>query len=161
MAALAELASAISDARQSVFRAEYLQDYPDDPQWWAYQQGHDWTANEDLAAWCALVRANVERGVTMQRVHVVTTPWTPYVRFEIEQHYPFNLAAGEEVRLLTVLMQSARKDFWLVDDERGWLLDYADDGTMTVIEASERTLPILRDWRDAALGMSTTLAMPA
>lgn len=158
---LDDLVHGLRTAQTSVFRAEYRQDYPDDPQWQSYRRGDDFTANDDLRAWCRLVSANTNRGVTMQRVHLVTEPWTPYVTFEVDQHYPFNIAAGEDVRLLTVPAPSARRDFWLIDDKQGWLLDYDTDGAMTVVEASERALPILRVWRDDALSASEPMVMPA
>ena len=44
-------------------------------------------------------------------------------------------------------------DFWLVDDQRAWLLDYAGDGAMTVVPVTEQDLPELLAWRDRALNL--------
>ena len=151
MTELDALVAALRGAQRSVFRLEARQHYGDDPQWQAYVAGERWQDNADLAAWCDLVRANTARGVSMQRVHVVTQPWSPYVHFEVEQHYPFNQGAGEGVRLVHAAEQWNAPDFWLVDDRCAWLLDYDPDGTMTVVRATEQELPTLREWRDRAV----------
>jgi hypothetical protein len=157
---LQDLVEALRGARRSVFRLEVRQDYPDDLQWQAFLAGHDWQNNDDLSAWTELVRINVARGVTMQRVHVVTQPWTPYLRFEVEQHYPHNRLAGEDVRLLEAEREWDAPDFWMVDDSRGWLLIYAAGGAMTVLRAGEQMLPSLRRWRDQALAGAVGLSPP-
>jgi len=159
--ALEELVTALRSARELVFRLESEQDYPDDPQWIAYQAGQAWEQNEDLAEWTSLVRANRDRGVPMERVHVVVPPWTDYVRFEVERHYPHNLAAGEDVRLVHAARPWPVPDFWLVDYTRAWLLDYDRDGNMTVIEATERSLPYLRRCRQDARAASVPLPVSA
>ncbi|MGQ0575958.1 MAG: DUF6879 family protein [Pseudonocardia sp.] len=151
MSDLDELVDALRGAQRSVFRLEARQDYPDDMQWQAFIGGHDWEKNDDLAAWTELVRSNVARGVMMRRVHVVTRPWTPYVRFEVEQHYPHNREAGEDVRLVQVEDVWDAPDFWMVDDRRAWLLVYDTGGRMTVVRAAEDALVVLRQWRDQAL----------
>lgn len=155
---LDDLVHALRTAQTSVFRAEYRQDYPDDPQWQSYQRGDDWTANDDLWAWCDLVSANTDRGVAMQRVHVVTEPWSPYVAFEVEQHYPWNQRAGEDVRLVRARHPWRVTDFWLVDDQRGWLLDYTRAGVMRPVPVpGEAELEALRDRRDEALAAAEPL----
>lgn len=154
MSTLSDVVTDLRTARESVFRLECRQDYPDDPQWQTYLAGGDWTANDDLAGWRELVSANRERGVTMTRVHVVTIPWTPYVRFEVGQHYPYNLAFGEKVRLVHAEQPWSYPDFQLIDDERAWLLDYDPSGKLSAVRAAERTLPTLRKWRDEALATS-------
>ncbi|MEJ2860556.1 DUF6879 family protein [Actinomycetospora flava] len=162
MSDLAKLVEAISSARTSVFRLEARQHYADDPQWQSYERGEAWQRNADLRAWTEIVSSARARGVTMQRVHVLTEPWTPYVRFEVEQHYPHNLAAGEDVRLVRAGRPWSVPDFWLIDDHRGWLMHYEDDGTLGVIvQATDRALSALRSWRDEALAASTPVATPA
>lgn len=160
MSGVDELVDALRGAQFSVFRLEARQDYADDPQWQAFLAGQDWEKNVDLAAWTELVRSNVARGVTMQRVHVVTRPWTPYVRFEVEQHYPHNREAGEDVRLAQAEQTWDAPDFWMVDDTRAWLLIYDSDGAMTIVRAAERDLPTLRQWRDQALASTADLNSP-
>lgn len=151
MTALADLVEALRTAQRSVFRLEVGQHYDDDPQWQSYRRGERWWDNADLRAWCDLVRANHERGVSMRRVHLVIPPWTAYVRFEVGEHYPYNRRAGEDVQIVEVETPWEAPDFWLVDDQRAWLLDYAEDGAMTVVPAAEQDLPELRAWRDRAL----------
>lgn len=160
MSDLDDLVDALRGARLSVFRLEVRQHYADDPQWQAFLAGEAWDKNDDLAAWTELVRSNVDRGVTMQRVHVVTQPWTPYVRFEVEQHYPHNRDAGEDVRLVHAEEPWDAPDFWLVDDLRAWLLVYDSNDAMTVVRADERALPALRQWRNQAVASSGDRAAP-
>lgn len=160
MSELDDLVGALRTAEVSVFRLEARQDYADDPQWQAFLAGKAWEKNDDLEAWCDLVRSNTARGVVMERVHVVTQPWTPYVRFEVEQHYPYNRAAGEDVRVVHAEEPWDAPDFWLVDDERAWILLYDSRGAMTVVRASERSLPSLRRWRDQTLAGNVDLSSP-
>lgn len=160
MSELDDLVSALRTAEVSVFRLEARQDYTDDPQWQAFRAGQEWEDNDDLSAWCELVGSNTARGVTMVRVHVVTRPWTPYVRFEVEEHYPHNRDAGEDVRVLHTERPWDAPDFWLIDDTRAWMLVYDPDGVMTVVRASDRSLPPLRQWRDQALAATADLSSP-
>lgn len=160
MTALDDLVDALETAQRSVFRLEARQDYPDDELWQAHQRGEWWEQSADLTDWCSLVSATVDRGVTWTRARVVTEPWTPYTRWEIEQHYPHNLTAGEDIRLVRASEPWATVDFWLVDATRAWLLRY-DDGSMTVTEAvPELLLPAIRTWRDRALEVATPLKAP-
>lgn len=154
--ALDDLLAALSTARVSVFRLEGHQTYADDELWQRYLRGEWWEQDQDLADWCALVSATVDRGVTWTRARVVTEPWTLYTRWEIEQHYPHNLRAGEDVRLIRADVAWPYPDFWLVDD-RAWMLDYDDTGTITVTETIGRWLPTLRLWRDRALSAAEPL----
>lgn len=161
MTAFEDLLDALQTAQTSTFRLEGHQDYPDDELWQMHQRGEWWEQDPDLAEWCALVSANADRGVTMTRVRLVTEPWTDYTRWEIEQHFPHNLRAREDIRLWHTAGGVRVPDFHLVDDSRAWLLSYDQDGAMTVVEATERALPSLRVWRDDALARSQPLTLSA
>lgn len=157
--ALDDLVDALQTAQHSVFRFEGRQDYPDDELWQAHLRGEWWEQSEDLADWCALVSATVDRGAHWIRARVVTEPWTPYTRWEIEQHFPHNLTAGEDIRLVRAAEQWAIDDFWLVDDH-GWLLLYGTNGAMTVVEATDH-LPELQAVKARALRSAEAMRAPA
>lgn len=83
--------------------ARFLADQPDDLRW--------------RQPWTTLVTAAVTSGRTMERVHVVTEPWTPYTRFELTRVYPVAADAGEDIRITTrAHWNPPPHDFWLVDD---------------------------------------------
>lgn len=160
MTALDDLVDALETAQRSVFRLEARQDYPDDELWQAHLRGEWWEQDADLSDWCSLVSAVVDRGVTWTRARVVTEPWTPYTRWEIEQHYPHNQTAGEDIRLVRDSEPWGAPDFWLVDDTRAWRLYYDSVGAMAVAEFAGDDLWVARTWRDRALNVATPLAAP-
>lgn len=156
-----DMLDALHTAQTSTFRFEGHQDYPDDELWQMHQRGQWWEQDPDLAQWCALVSGNADRGVTMTRVRATIEPWTDYTRWEIEQHFPHNLRAREDIRLWRTDGELRLPDFHLVDGARAWFLAYDPNGAMTVTEATERTLPTLRAWRDDALARSEPLTLSA
>lgn len=92
--------------------------------------------DEELAdsPWLHRVRKFTESGRYVQRVHVVTPPLSDYLRYEMQWGYDFNIAAGEDVRILETesasgLPFSAHEDFWLFDDTHVVLMRYEEDGT--------------------------------
>jgi hypothetical protein len=110
--------------------------------------------------WCDTLRAARAEGKTVGRVHVVTPPLSEYLRFETQWFYPYNVAAGEDVRILdlsrtTRPIELPNFDFWLFDDERVVAMLYENDGTQTGRELLEGTdpAPFLKA-RDAAIAAS-------
>lgn len=92
----------------------------------------------ELAEWDALVAKNVCDGKTMRRVHFITPPLTPYLRFEIEWGYIFTASAGEHIRLLITehdpLGLEAVGDFWLFDNRELFFVKYDTDGRYLGVE---------------------------
>jgi hypothetical protein len=85
-------------------------------------------------AWCRVVSAATQAGKRMQRVHIVPSRLTPYLRFEIEWGYLYSAEAGEDV-LLLVHDQPARlfggwpvHDFWVFDDRTCVRMHYDEGG---------------------------------
>ena len=110
-----------------------------------------------------LVRRRVADGVTMQRVHTVAEPWTDYVRFEITWSYPPNIAAGEDIRIITTSRPWAGPDFWMFDDRRVWVLHYAPDGALERVEDVSRSASAVAacvDRRNHALRCARPLSAP-
>lgn len=133
---------------QSAFRLETLPEYRVDyeEQMIAdYLSGKkvSYGSNEKTQWWLDLVSDKTSKGMTMSRVHVVGTPLTDYLRFELGVAYPKTSAAGEEIRLISEddfddlcdedefdvpFNRWGALDFWLFDDSRLFLMDYDDDG---------------------------------
>ncbi|MEV6593456.1 DUF6879 family protein [Streptomyces acidicola] len=71
------------------------------------------------AAWVALIRRAVARGVVVRRARIVSEPVSDYIRYEYAGTV-VNLGAGERVRWLPRRRASdialPGNDFWLIDD---------------------------------------------
>lgn len=88
------------------------------------------------ADWCKDVRAWTQSGKRVIRVRILPEVFNPYLRYEIEWCYPFNISAGEDIRFLR--QASFREiipeapdlaDSWLFDDARLLEMHYTKDGT--------------------------------
>jgi hypothetical protein len=151
---------AFEKAQRSVFRLETLQHYAGDPNFDRYQAGEAWQDTDSKRHWVDLVRRRVNQGVVMQRVHVVTEPWSDYVRFELTWSYPPNIAAGEDIRIITAPTAWPGPDFWLFDDRQVWLMHYDANGVLVQVEdvsASETTVRACQVRKQQALTASEPL----
>lgn len=131
-------------ARHSIFRLETLQHYAGDPNFTRFQTGQPWEDTASKLHWADLVRRRVAEGVAMQRVHVVTMPWSGYVRFEITWSYPHNTSAGEDIRIISDTAPWPDPDFWMFDDERVWLMHYRPDGALERVEDASTSTSTVR-----------------
>ncbi len=140
---------------KSAFRLETLPEYKVD-----YEENliADYIAgkeveykNEHIDWWLDLVQDRTAKSMNFERVHVVSEPLTDYLRFKLGVAYPKTSAAGERIRLITednfddicdedefdtVFNRWGALDFWLFDDSRLFIMDYADDGTWLGINES-------------------------
>lgn len=77
------------------------------------------------------VRSMTDRGKTVSRVHVLTSPLTDYLRYELAA-YPGNIAAGESIGIIDLAQQEVSglpdHDFWLFDDSRVYRMHYTSAG---------------------------------
>lgn len=107
-----------------------------------------------IAGWTRLVRARVEGGAAMRRVHVVNQPMTEYVRFELALQRAHSVPAGEQVRVVDADRHSDlvfTDDFWLLDDRIGVRLIYDAGGQLLRLERmSTDEVGTARHVRDAA-----------
>jgi hypothetical protein len=108
--------------------------------------------------WLSQLRAERAQGRTRQRVHVLTSPIGPYLRYECEWGYAPNVEAGEDVRILDLAERprppalDVDHDFWLIDDQEVIRMDYEADGRFSGAEvAGPGALPRYLAARDAAL----------
>src|SRR6476661_1142875 len=107
---------------RSCFRLETLQCYGasgEDDSIRAFLAGQSPQPHPGKREWMALVGAGIRDGRTMQRVHVVIEPLTDYLRFEVAWSYAHSVAAGEEVRIISLAEGESWPpgvpmcDFWL------------------------------------------------
>ncbi|MCX5139964.1 DUF6879 family protein [Streptomyces sp. NBC_00338] len=120
---------------REAFRLETLDDYSrsgNTDAFRAFAKGED-KPDDYNAEWLTEVRDYVSSGRRMYRVHVLTRPLTPYLRFELRWGYCTNATAGEEFFILDVTDQpsplpDSAGDFWLFDSVTPAPMYYAPDG---------------------------------
>ncbi|MFF2953762.1 DUF6879 family protein [Kitasatospora sp. NPDC057965] len=126
--------------QREAFRLETLDDYSGSGNFDAYRaflagepQPQDYNA-----PWLAQVRRNTSAGRRMYRVHVLSRPLTPYLRFELGWGYRKNATAGEEFYILDVTEKpnplAGAPDFWMFDESAVVSMAYADGGVFTGAE---------------------------
>lgn len=132
----AALGEFIDRADHSLFRLETLDHYDvssDGGDFQRYVRGENGPDDQRKAAWHKVLQADLDRGITTSRVHVVRSPLTDYLRYEFEWGYAHNLAY-ERIRILDLTEQQAPAeldgigDFWLVDSRNAAVMHYDEDG---------------------------------
>ncbi len=83
--------------------------------------------------WLDTVADAIRAGKTMRRVRVVRRPLPDYIWYEFEWGFVYNVAAGEDIRVLDLTDQPALElpdhDFWLFDESIVVKMLYRPDGT--------------------------------
>ncbi|ANS64051.1 hypothetical protein SLINC_1827 [Streptomyces lincolnensis] len=121
--------------QHEAFRLETLDDYSSSGSVDAYRlflDGQDKPADYN-ADWLDEIRSYVGSGRRMYRVHVLTRPLSPYLRFELGWGYTTNATAGEKFFILDVTEQPNPlppdlEDFWLFDSTTAAPMHYSQDG---------------------------------
>ncbi len=84
-----------------------------------------------LDDWLGLVVRKKVLGAQMERVRVVSEPWSDYTRLGLHLSR-LNVAAGEDIRYLARTRADKlglpEFDYWLIDGDRACTLRFADDG---------------------------------
>lgn len=106
-------------------------------------------------AWLDTVAEARRQGKTMRRVRVVTRPLTDYTEYEFSWGFAWNVAAGEDIRILDLNDQDGPTlpdhDFWLFDEAMVVKMLYRPDGTQIGRElVADPDLSAYLGWRDAA-----------
>ncbi|MBO0652857.1 hypothetical protein J1792_08670 [Streptomyces triculaminicus] len=77
------------------------------------------------------VRSMTDRGKSVSRVHVLRSPLTDYLRYELSA-YPGNVTAGETIGIIDLAEQAVAglpdHDFWLFDDAEVYRMNYTEGG---------------------------------
>lgn len=111
------------------------------------------------AGWCEKVAAHIAAGKVMQRVHVLTSPLSDYLRYEFAWGYALTVEAGEDIRILDLAERPdpglPDEDFWLFDDRVVVRMLYEPDGTQIGRElVDDPDLDTYRRWKQLALDHS-------
>ncbi|MFI0780058.1 DUF6879 family protein [Streptomyces sp. NPDC021212] len=115
------------------------------------------------AEWVAELRSHTGRGRRIYRVHVLSRPLTPYLRFELGWGYRTNQSGGEEFFILDTTDQSnpleGVRDFWLFDAQTPVTMHYDASGAVTGRESlpDERAQEFI-GYRDTALALAESFS---
>ena len=117
--------------------------------------GPDWDDNP----W---VRAMTSQGKSVARVHVLRSPLSDYLRYELAA-YPGNITAGESIGIIDRSEHDVPglpdHDFWLFDDSAAYRMHYTPEGVFTGAEAiPDDRLGDYRAYRDLALDHAVPFA---
>jgi len=122
-----DLASYLSQRHTAdLFRLETLDWYDvssDDDDYYRYVSGAPAPEASVKDRWLDQLRADRAAGRQWRRVHALRSPLNDYLRYECEWCYTYNVAAGEDVRILDVTEAPAGAallgvgDFFAVDGE--------------------------------------------
>ncbi|MGH3714734.1 MAG: DUF6879 family protein [Micromonosporaceae bacterium] len=142
-----------------VFRLELLDRYEvesDGGDFARYLRGDPAPAPERKQPWLDRLAAAQKAGIHNQRVHVLATPLTDYLRYECEWGYAWNVRAGEDIRIIDTSEHPVPElpvdhDFWLIDDRHAVVMHYDMDGRFLGAEPeSPAPYLIARDRLEAA-----------
>ncbi|CAM4015546.1 DUF6879 family protein [Nocardiopsis rhodophaea] len=156
-----ELAEYFKNFTSSAFRLETLDTYRVDDEAEYFERfmaggefPEDWHDNP----W---VRSITKSGRKLSRVHVLRTPLSDYLRFQLGWGYPGNVHDGEDIRILNLSEVQVSglpdHDFWLFDDAYVLRMYYSDDGTFEGAQqlSPDRTGEYIK-YRDLALSAATS-----
>ncbi|OHV29865.1 MULTISPECIES: DUF6879 family protein [Pseudofrankia] len=149
------------DARltHSAFRLETLDHYDDATDGADVARYLRGEPGPDLARkqpWLDRLRHEKEAGILNQRVHVLRTPLTDYLRYECEWGYRPN-ARFEDIRVLDLTETPppaalVDHDFWIVDNQHGLRMHYDPTGRFEGAEpVDDDQTTAYRRCRDAAV----------
>ncbi|MEE1807052.1 hypothetical protein PUR32_12655 [Streptomyces sp. BE133] len=98
----------------------------------------------------------------VSRVHVLTSPLTDYLRYELAA-CPGNITAGETIGILDEAEQDVADlpdhDFWLFDDQDVYRMHYTPEGAFIGAELlPARRLAEYQGYQDRALAEAVPLA---
>ncbi|MFI8273767.1 DUF6879 family protein [Streptomyces sp. NPDC085929] len=117
--------------------------------------GPDWDDNP----W---VRSMTDKGKQVSRVHVLESPLTAYLRYELAA-YPGNITAGETIGIIDRTEQDVTDlpdhDFWLFDDQDVYRMHYTPEGAFIGAELlPDNKLAEYQNYRDRALAEAVPFA---
>lgn len=153
-------ATLLSGYAASAFRLEARQTYSNDAEDAAVARFLSGDAPTLTFDWSIpKIEAQVAAGRRQTTVRVVKEPPTDYTRWELSV-FPQFVAAGEDIRILTVAHEASppdlpEHDFWLFDDREVWRMHYDERHRFTGAELlDEGALGDHLRWRDTALARS-------
>ncbi|MFE0688801.1 DUF6879 family protein [Streptomyces xiamenensis] len=119
------------DFKRTAFRLETLSVYDvaeEQEEFAAFLAGEPMDDSWYDSPW---VRSMTDLGKELSRVHVLRSPLTDYLRYELAA-YPGNITAGENIGIIDLARQEVSglpdHDFWLFDDAEVYRMHYTDGG---------------------------------
>lgn len=130
---------------RSAFRLELLDRYDAESEradFGRFLQGEPVSSLAQRRPWLDRLRTEAQAGILNQRVHVLRTPLTDYLRFECEWGYACNADAGEDIRIIDLAERPLPPglpdhDFWLIDDRHAIRMHYSDGGRFLGAEPAD------------------------
>lgn len=119
---------------REAFRLETLDDYSKSGSVDAYKAFLAGESQPDdyNDAWVTELRSHTSMGKRVYRVHILSRPLTPYLRFELGWGYHKNAVGGEEFFVLDTTEQAnplaGISDFWLFDETIPAVMNYTEEG---------------------------------
>ncbi|MGW7429628.1 DUF6879 family protein [Streptomyces sp. NPDC054861] len=166
-----DLAARFSTFQEEAFRLETLDDYSNSGNPAAFRAflAGEPKPEDYNAGWLETVRKATESAKRMVRVHILSRPLTPYLRYELGWGYQTNMTAGEEFHILDTTDRpnplEGVPDFWLFDGREPVVLNYDENGAFTgpTFVPAQVALPTGDEFeyathRSVALAMSVPLA---
>jgi hypothetical protein len=155
---LSEWRHAMASFKQSAFRLEALPlyDMPGERDEFQRYLSGEKPPSDLHYRWLDTLADGRTAGKVFQRVRVVTSPLTDYIKYEFAWGYVFNVKAGEDIRVLDLAVKPdpglPRQDFWLFDDSIVVRMDYRPDGSQIGRELLEGVDPApYVEWKRLAL----------
>ncbi|MFF3557707.1 DUF6879 family protein [Streptomyces tsukubensis] len=147
---------------RTAFRLETLDEYDVEEE---REEIARFMAGEDMGPEWAdnpWVRSMTDKGKQVSRVHVLKSPLTDYLRYELSA-YPGNITAGETIGIIDQSEQTVSglpgHDFWLFDDRHVYRMHYTEAGAFIGGELlPAEVLPEYRGYRERALSAAVPFA---
>jgi hypothetical protein len=166
---LPQLSALINGFSATAFRLETLDTYTsgsDGGDVDRYLRGEPEPDPARKGPWLARLRSERAEGRQRQRVHVLRSPISPYVRYECEWGYLMNAEAGEDIRILDLSerplpppLDGIDHDFWLIDNSTAVRMTYDSAGRFVTAEvAAPVELPGYLAAREAAMAAAEPVA---
>jgi len=150
--------------KQDLLRVQTLARYTvasDGEDFERYIQGEAEPAAPQKQAWLDRLTADARSGRIRRNVHIVEQPLSDYLCYQFEWCYLFNVAAGQEIRVLDISSQRAAAhlaacgDFTVVEGVDVARNQYAPDGTfLGAVQAPADTAAALAAVAEAAWAMA-------
>jgi uncharacterized protein DUF6879 len=166
LATLDDLASGLRTIKLSAFRLETLSHYaaPGEADLLRrYLDGLPMPPRDPQSEpWLGMVADSVNAGRDWCRVHILSRPLSAYLQFEL-LGYQGNVLAGEDVRIAerraaTGEMDTLGPDFWLLDDETVFVMNYDTTGRLVEMVETTGDVATFLAQRDLAVRLSIPLA---
>lgn len=133
------LDEAFSSFKKSAKRLELLQEYhiEDGGEWeffQKFQNGENCPLFEELVEWNKMLSTWKSEGKTIERVRLIESPITDYLKYEIYTAYLPSEFAGQKVNFVSreefdkLNKNNLNKDFWIFDDKYVFEMIYDEKG---------------------------------